>query len=365
MKTYKAKFNGTEKGVYAISLVEDPAMEGHFIALKKHEIQLKTLDEEKRLLIGLVLEPEKPIYRNQDGEEFNLVFDSPTITQLSHAFLKNGFQLNSTLEHQEPIEGVSFVESWIVEDPKIDKSAVFGLTYPKGSWIATMKVENDEVWNDYVKLGKVKGFSVDAMIDLEEVNLKSHIKMTEKIEAPKGFLAELTKMKEDLLSALNLKKEVKLGMIKSGDVTIEFEGEAIVQGAEVWMTAEDGTRVPLPVGDYELENGMLLSVTEEGYANEIKEKMAEEPKEQQTMSDEQMGEITNAIKSIMIKYSEDVQAKIDEVKSENVKLKTQLEETNEKLVKLSEQPATKKIVSQPTQLSTTKKSLVEFLNEKI
>lgn len=350
MKTYKAKFNGTEKGVYAISLVEDPAMEGHFIALKKHEIQLKTLDEEKRLLIGLVLEPEKPIYRNQDGEEFNLVFDSPTITQLSHAFFKNGFQLNSTLEHQEPIEGVSFVESWIVEDPKIDKSAVFGLTYPKGSWIATMKVENDEVWNDYVKLGKVKGFSVDAMIDLEEVNLKKEVNMSKSI---------IDAIKDGFNAVLNANKpEVKLGMIKSGDVTIEFEGEAIVQGAEVWMTAEDGTRVPLPVGDYELENGMLLSVTEEGYANEIKEKMAEEPKEQQTMSDEQMGEITNAIKSIMIKYSEDVQAKIDDVKSENVKLKTQLEETNEKLVKLSEQPATKKIVSQPSQVNLNKKGRI-------
>ena len=85
MKTYKAKLKEGSKGVFAISLVENPAMEGNFIALKEHNIALKTLDEDKKLLIGLVLEPNKPVYRNQNGEEFNLVFDETTITELAHS----------------------------------------------------------------------------------------------------------------------------------------------------------------------------------------------------------------------------------------------------------------------------------------
>src|SRR5690606_13333655 len=173
MITYQATFNpGKNDGVFGISLVDDPAMEGLFVALKNETIQLKEIDKEQRILIGLVLEPDKKIYRNQDGQEFNLVFDADTIKELSHHFFKSNYQKNSTIEHESPIEGVTFVESWIVEDTKIDKSANFGLSYPKGSWIATMKVDSDDVWNNYVKNGKVKGFSVDAMIDLKQINLK-------------------------------------------------------------------------------------------------------------------------------------------------------------------------------------------------
>jgi len=167
MKTYLAKFNPkVNGGVYAISLVENPAMEGLFIALsKQEEIKFAEVDKEQRILMGLVLEPNKPVYRNQGGEEFNIVFNEETIKELSHNFFKLGYQQNSTIEHEKEnkIDGVTFVESWIVEDSEIDKSANFGFSYPKGSWIATMKVDSDEVWNNYVKTGKVQGFSVDAL----------------------------------------------------------------------------------------------------------------------------------------------------------------------------------------------------------
>lgn len=347
MKTYKAKLRDGVKGVYAISLVEDPAMEGHFVALNKSEIQLKTLDEEKRLLIGLVLEPEKPIYRNQDGEEFNIVFDSDTIVELSHGFFKNSFQLNSTIEHTTPIEGVTFVESWIVEDPKIDKSAVYGFSYPKGSWIATMKVDNQEVWDEYVKLGKVKGFSVDAMIDLEEVKLNKH-NMSE--ETNKNlFETVLGAVEKGIKAAFSKKEEeeVKLGSVQAGDIVIEFDGEALEVGAPVWMTADDGTRVALPVGDYELETGMVLVVSEEGYAGEIKE--MEAPKEEQAMSDdapsaEALEKATEAIKKIMVSFKEENEKKMEGMKTEFEK---QIKELSEKLIEFSEQPAKKKANATP------------------
>ena len=132
MKTYQAIFNPmTTEGVFGISLVENPAMEGNFIALSKDaKIEFKTVDEEQRILMGLVLEPNKPIYRNQDGEEFNIVFSEQVIKDLSQNFFKQGYQTNSTIEHSgNRVEGLSFFESWIVEDSKIDKSANFGLSY--------------------------------------------------------------------------------------------------------------------------------------------------------------------------------------------------------------------------------------------
>ena len=184
MKTYEVVFDKLKnKGVYGISLVHDPAMEGVFVALSKEDnkIKLAEIDKEQRILIGLVLEPNKPIYRNQDGEEFNIIFNEETIKDLSHNFFISNNQSNSTLEHEDKqqLKGVTFVESWIVEDSKIDKSANFGMSYPKGSWIATMKVDNDEIWNNYVKTGEVKGFSVDAMVNLKEINLKSEIKSSD------------------------------------------------------------------------------------------------------------------------------------------------------------------------------------------
>ncbi len=101
MKTYEAKYDPLKnKGVYGISLVENPAMEGLFIALSKDEpIQLKTVNEEQRILMGLVLEPNKPIYRNQNGEEFNIVFNEQTLKDLSYGFFKNNNHSNSTIEH--------------------------------------------------------------------------------------------------------------------------------------------------------------------------------------------------------------------------------------------------------------------------
>jgi len=348
MKTYAAKFNPeVNKGVFAISLVENPAMEGLFIALSEQkEIKLAEVDKEQRILMGLVLEPDKPIYRNQDGEEFNIVFDADTIKELSHGFFKFGNQSNSTIEHEptQKIDGVTFVESWIVEDSKIDKSANFGFSYPKGSWIATMKVDSPDVWDNYVKTGKVQGFSIDAMVSLEEVNLKSNIKMSKEVE--NSLITFLKDLPSQIALALKPKeKEVKLGSQKTedGTVTIEYDGEMLTQGGAVWMVAEDGTKVPLPVGSYTLETGVVIVVSEDGVVGEIQDTNA--PAEPTPMSAEPAGapnndaqiaeEISTAIKSILIKYSE-IETKLNAVLEKNTKLE-------EDVLELSKQPASKGI----------------------
>jgi len=376
MKTYKAKYNPKlNKGVYAISLVESPAMEGLFIALSKdNEIQLKEV--EQRTLMGLVLQPNKPIYRNQGGEEFNIVFDAETIKELSHNFFKSNSHTNSTIEHsvKDKIEGVTFVESWIVENPENDKSNAFDFNYPKGSWMATMKVDSDQVWNEYVKTGKVQGFSIDAMLSLEEVklsknqtkdgldiwfkdtmltrgvnvqdlkgndlqdgkyelmteviidvkngivtdiqkvNLKTDINMSKEIE--KSFMELLKDLPNQIKLALTPKQEIKLGSINTanGELTIEYDGETMVVGQNVWITAEDGTKVPVPVGEHPLEDGTVLIVTEDGVIAEVRTMPTEQAPTDMGGEDGKISndakiasEIESAIKSILIKYSEQEQ----------------------------------------------------------
>jgi hypothetical protein len=148
-------------GVDAISVVENPAIQSNFVALKSEEIKLAQVDTEKRILMGAVLIPEKPIFRRNGEDEYYIYFSKNTVNKASQLFFKNGNQNNWTLEHDKQIQGLTVVESWIVEDTQKDKSAIYNLSVPVGTWMASVKVEDDNIWNDFVKTGKVKGFSLE------------------------------------------------------------------------------------------------------------------------------------------------------------------------------------------------------------
>ena len=367
MKTYSANFKKNSKGVFAISLVDDPATQEHFIAMSKpQEIRLADVDKEQRIVMGLVLQPDQLIYRNQGGQEFNIYFSAETIKELSQNFLQSGFQLNSKLEHNESIEGVSFVESWLVENPKVDKSYNFGFEYPKGSWIATMKVDNDEIWNNYVKTGKVNGFSVDAMVDLQEIEMSNNNLKTEEMSNEKKSL--LSQMEVWFTENILTKKKVEMGEVRSGEIVITYDGEELEVGMPVFVMSDE-ERISLPDGDYPTEMGLVI--VNEGVVSEIRAEGDEEVDKEvgEEESDEQLGyggeddmkkkkkkemlndDVVNAIKSILVKYSEDMNAKLEEkfnnfsteltsLKEENAKLKSEVTE-------LSNQPASKPIVSKP------------------
>lgn len=147
-------------GVEAISVVEFPAIEENFIALNQ-QLQLAKVDDEKRILMGAALIPNKNIYRRNGEDEYYIFFSDATVKKASELFLMNSNQNNATLEHKKKINDLSVVESWIVEDTEMDKSKKYGLNAPVGTWMVSMKVNNDTIWNDFVKTGKVKGFSIE------------------------------------------------------------------------------------------------------------------------------------------------------------------------------------------------------------
>jgi len=163
-------------GIDAVSIVENPAIESNFLALADQEIKLAKVDEEKRILMGAALIPNKPIFRKQGEEMFYVYFSKETVRRASELFFMNGNQNNATLEHQMSINDLTVVESWIVEGEQ-DKSRLYDLEVPVGTWMISMKVENDEVWNDYVKSGKVKGFSIEGYFaDKAKIEKKDDIK---------------------------------------------------------------------------------------------------------------------------------------------------------------------------------------------
>lgn len=166
-----------QSGIDAVSVVESPAIEENFIALSKHEVELKEVNAEKRILMGAALIPNKKIYRvNQKKEEYYIYFSEDTVRQAMELFFKNGNQSNATYEHKDAVKGMTVVESWLIEDEVHDKSKKYGFSLPKGTWMISMKVDNDEVWQD-VKDGKVKGFSIEGYFaDKLEMSLEQQRK---------------------------------------------------------------------------------------------------------------------------------------------------------------------------------------------
>ena len=171
-------------GIEAISIVDRPAIQEHFIALneqKRH--QLAEVDNEKRILMGAALVPNKKIYRADGDDEYYIFFSDDTVRKASELFLMRGNQNKSTLEHQAELHGLSVVESWIIEDEVHDKSRKYGMELPVGTWMVSMKVNNDEVWENYVKTGLVKGFSIEGYftdkVNMAEVESISESEATE------------------------------------------------------------------------------------------------------------------------------------------------------------------------------------------
>ena len=179
-------------GISAISFVESPAIEENFIALNKHKVEMKTIDEDKRLVIGLALVPNKLIYRRNRGFEYNITFSDQTVRKASEKYLKSMKLHNTTVAHETEVEGVFLTESWIVEDPKQDKTALYGLDAPKGSWAVAMRVENDLLWKQ-IKDGDFLGFSIEGMFTEKQDFSKEEIDVMDEIAFLMEEYEQLTK----------------------------------------------------------------------------------------------------------------------------------------------------------------------------
>ena len=184
-----------ESGIEAISIVENPAIESDFVALKTEEIKLAEVNAEKKILLGALLIPNKPIYRSGDDGEYYIFFSKDTVAKASQMYLKNGYQNNSTLEHDKALSGLTLVESWLVEDEVHDKSRKYGLNVPVGTWMGAVKVNNDDVWNEYVKTNKVKGFSIEGYF-------------ADKMERPKQLAKDELSEDEKEIILVNQIKEI-------------------------------------------------------------------------------------------------------------------------------------------------------------
>lgn len=217
MKCYRV----TGGDLFAVSLVEDPAIESNFIALSKERIPIK-LEDEKRLLVGAALVPNKPIYRNVNGKEFYISFDEATIEKLAQDFLANDYQHNITVEHQDNVDDIVVVESWI-KTSENDKSVGYGLNEPIGTWFIGMKVNNDEIWQR-IKDGYYKGFSIEAIVGLDEFINNNNLQLS----MDKEFI---DKLREIIYEAI--------GKTPKADEIVADVNEEVKENQPVQLDAKD------------------------------------------------------------------------------------------------------------------------------
>lgn len=292
METFKVILNDEEEnGVFAISHVLDPAIEAMYVFMgneKEVEVKLATVSDEKRIVVGPVLIPNQLILRKHPttNEPFNIFFDAETIKHIQENFVSKSYQNNSTIEHDgELIKDVSFIETWIKEDDVHDKSVLYGFDQPVGTMFAMQKVKNDDVWNDYIKTGKVKGFSIDGVFDLEKINLKSEYMDPKEAGIGKKIIDAI----KEGYASLNLSTEttevvgitdepIVLAQMKLKDGVTVLEAESFEVGKEVMVVAEDGTKAPAPEGEHQLEDDSFIVVKivdDKSIIDEVKPKVEE------------------------------------------------------------------------------------------
>jgi hypothetical protein len=178
-----------ELAIDAISLVSAPAIEQDFVFFgkEKNNLTFAKVDEDKRMLVSPALIPDKQIFRHdpQTQSDYYVFFSKSTVRKASELYLKNNNHHKATQEHNERVSGVLTVESWIIEDPKMDKSTLYGFSLPKGTWMVSMRISNDELWQE-IKSGTLKGLSIEGYF-------------TNKMQK----MSETTPTDQEILEALN------------------------------------------------------------------------------------------------------------------------------------------------------------------
>lgn len=233
--------------VFAISLVEEPAIESNFVFFDKEKVQFAALNDEKRLVMGPILIPDKKILRvDGAGKPYHVFFKPETIKKLSEMYLKKKYTDSATLEHDKKIDGVVLVESWVKESVTKDKSSLYGLNTPVGTWMGTFKIDNDEIWNDYVKSGEVKGFSIEGLFghNLVQQSLFSADTVLNDLEEQEALLI-LSEIRALIKKDNRYKSKQKVEMESFSDY-----GDGVANNAKrgIELNEKNGNKCATPVG---------------------------------------------------------------------------------------------------------------------
>jgi hypothetical protein len=214
------------------------------------------------MIIGAILLPEKRILRvDGEGQPYHVYFTKETVKKIAQNYLMKKYTDKATLEHDMSIKGVHLVESWI-KDGKLDKSNNYGLNLPEGAWIGMFKITDTKIWKDYVKTGKVKGFSIEGLFTHNLIHASKEDILLKDIE-------DLTEQEAEIFLS-TLKAIIKKDKRFKSKERIEFEtyndyGEGIRNNAKrgIELNEKNGNKCATQTGKVraqQIAKGENLSV---------------------------------------------------------------------------------------------------------
>lgn len=274
---YEMKINPSEDSdieVMAVALVDKPAIERNFMMFKSQLLNF-AIDNDKRIISGPAMVADVPIYRKDEGGEYNVFFSAATIKEIALKFAKKGYAKKLNLFHDPalPADGVAIFNSF-VSDKSMGILPMAGFEdLPDGSWFISAKVENEDIWKR-IKAGEVRGFSVEGNFSFDR--------------------SEQSGQKKDLIENAGIMQDIKtlLTTLKSALFSADnplhpdpAAAAAPVAAAAVKAKLKDGTEIsvsemvvggvvmvgdaPAPAGEHELEDGTKITVGEGGVISAV------------------------------------------------------------------------------------------------
>lgn len=234
MKTYELVLEDCERhGTFVISIVDEPAHGDEYVAFSKDKT--RSNDDEQRIITGAVLIPDTPVYR-RSPEPHMVKMSKETIKKSVEQFSKLSDNTATSVDHNgKKIDGVTIIEQWLVFDKDNDKSNALGLDLPNGSWVVSMKVDNDETWEKIKNTDMLNGFSIEGLYkrEIEEVNT-----IMEKEEGIlKSFLDQLTTYFKT--GKVEEEKEVDVEKVEAADEVKDEPKEVKAEVKEEVVKAEE------------------------------------------------------------------------------------------------------------------------------
>lgn len=371
MKVYELKLQKGGRGVFKVSLVKGPAVDATLLKFSKEKEQILTFaDEEKRIIYSVAMRPDINIFRKDvNGEPALVTYDKEFVEESQINFFRNNGNKSTNIDHADTdTEGVFLFESWIVKDPELDKSKTLKLETFAGDWILGYKIDNDEIWNDYLKTGKLDGLSIEAT-NLEHI-FKNEITMKKHENKVLAFIREgLNKIFTD---AEKFEEEIaEVSKWWNTVVNDTFEIGDVVERKPSKDSDDDPT--PISAGEYELKDGRRILTDKEGVIRFIfpaagaesteptepteteEEKMKREKIEK--MADETDEEKTarEAKEAADAKALEDAKDDADEPTEKEKKLMDEIVDLKQEIAELKAEK-----VKDETELETMKKEVVEM-----
>jgi hypothetical protein len=342
-----------EQGIDATALVENPAIQRNWMAFKEHkDFKFKTHNEDKRILAGALMVADFPMYRNMKGKEFFVKFSSDTIEQLADRMVLNNKLTAFNFEHDSKKELADMhIQQFFIINTELGVNTPIGFEeLPNGSLFAFVKVNNEQVWNDYVKTGIVKGFSIEGNFatkeEFSEQQIINELEQINKIDNMSDAIKKLNELADKLKAKFSegypekaeekKEEEVKMAEAMLTDGTkVMYEGE-LAEGTIVLL--EDGTAAP--DGEHTFEDGTVISI-EGGQVVAVAKPMTE-----QEMAIQKLTEMVTKLETENAELKSNFEKSINKVEE---KFSAQIKESN----KLTEDvlELVKTLVAEPTQHS--------------